>query len=108
MSDRWSTSLASTCSGDMYSGVPMMTPAPVIPVVFKLRAIPKSMMWAFPPSSTMMFWGLRSRWTTPSAWASASPSLTCRAIETAFPTGIWPIFRMSFFRSSPATYSMVM
>ena len=32
MSERRSASFPSTCSGDMYSGVPIITPAPVMPL----------------------------------------------------------------------------
>src|SRR4030042_1907381 len=59
MSERASASFPPTCSGDMYSGVPIITPPPVIPLALTERAIPKSMIRAPPSRSTMMFWGFR-------------------------------------------------
>lgn len=75
----------------MYSGVPMSTWAPVIPFPLTDLAMPKSMIRAFPSLSIMMFWGFRSRWTTPTRWASSRPSHTYRAMLTALPTGSAPI-----------------
>ena len=46
-------------------------------------ARPKSMILACPDSVSMTFFGLRSRWTTPRAWASASPSATSIARSRA-------------------------
>src|SRR4030042_2007609 len=77
MSEHWSTSLASACSGDMYSGVPISTLGPVIPLSRIDRAIPKSMIFTFPPLSIMILVGFRSRWTTPWLWASVKPSQIC-------------------------------
>jgi len=54
-SDCWSTPTPSTCSGDMYSGVPMIIPVSVILLVRMDRAIPKSIILAFPSLSTMIF-----------------------------------------------------
>ena len=71
----------------MYSGVPIMTLGPVIPFSLIDRAIPKSMILAFPPLSIMMFWGLRSRWTIPRLWASARPSQTCLPTLSTRPDG---------------------
>ena len=74
MSDLWSTSFPSTCSG-----LPVLRRAyhhSRRPSYSSPRATgqsPKSMIRAFPSSSTMMFWGLRSRWTTPSLCASSRP-----------------------------------
>ena len=65
--------------GDMYSGVPIITLPPSFPLAD--RAIPKSMIRALPSLSIMMFCGLRSRWMTPSLWASASPSANCPGDE---------------------------
>ena len=81
MSARASTASPSACSGDRYSGVPKMTPACVSAsppdcgcVTF---AMPKSRILTTsrcPSRSTsMMFSGLRSRWTMPAACACSSP-----------------------------------
>ncbi len=68
MSVRWSTSIPRTCSGDMYSGVPIIVPAAVSRVWSAALAIPKSVIRTFPDRSRRMFSGLMSRWTTPLRW----------------------------------------
>ena len=45
------------------------------------RAMPKSMISAWPSASIMMLAGFRSRWTTPASCAAARPDATCRAID---------------------------
>ena len=45
------------------------------------------MMRTLPAESSMMFAGLRSRWTTPRSCAAASPAASCRASSTR------PVFR---------------
>jgi len=56
--------------------------------------MPKSMIRTGPPpSSTMMFWGLRSRWTMPCACASPGRWRSDARMDTARPAGIWPILR---------------
>ena len=41
------------------------------------------MIFAWPDSVSITFFGLRSRWTTPRAWASARPSATSIARSSA-------------------------
>src|SRR5437867_3111889 len=65
---RGSTGDPPACSGDMYEGVPKNSPAMVSWEAGTL-AIPKSMIFAWPEARTMMFAGLTSRCTIPSAWA---------------------------------------
>ncbi len=108
ISDRWSISFPSTCSGDMYSGVPIIIPAPVIPLVLRERAIPKSMIRVFPSLSIIMLLGFRSRWTIPNLCASANPSHTCLAIVIALAVLKGAARLMKLFKSSPDTYSIVM
>ena len=86
MSERASTFLPSACSGDMYATVPTILPSSVagrivsvasssLPEVGSVSfARPKSRTFTSPCSFTMMFPGLRSRWTMPAACARASAS----------------------------------
>ena len=76
-SERASTCSPRTCSGDMYSGVPINAPVCVVPPNSSERAIPKSITEARPCWSTMMFCGFKSRWTTPSACAASRARQTC-------------------------------
>ena len=82
MSARASTASPRACSGAMYSTVPT-TAAPTVivnpdaPVVE--RAMPKSMISAWPSPSTMMLAGFRSRCTTPASCAAARPDATSLA-----------------------------
>ncbi len=48
--------------------------------------MPKSMIFSPPVDSIRMFWGLMSRWMTPTSWAAASPAQICLAIRR--PTGV--------------------
>ena len=108
MSERRSDSRPSTCSGDMYSGVPMTLPSAVTPWVPTARAIPKSRILAFPSLSIMMLPGLRSRWTMPASWASLRPLQICLAMATTVEMSSRRERRMKLLRSSPETYSSVM
>ena len=47
-------------------------------------ARPKSSTFTVPPSRTLMFAGLRSRWTMPRSCAASSASAICRAIADRF------------------------
>ena len=47
------------------------------------RARPKSSTFTMPSSRTLIFPGLRSRWTMPCWWAASSASATCRAVAMA-------------------------
>ena len=56
------------CSGDRYCAVPMIEPVSVISDA-PARAMPKSVTFACPASSTITLCGLKSRWITPWLWA---------------------------------------
>ncbi len=108
ISDRSSTSWASACSGDIYSGVPIIIPVPVIPSVLRERAIPKSIIRALPSLSIIMLLGFKSRWMTPNRCASTKPSQTCFDTLIAVPILNCPLILIILFKSSPDTYSIVM
>jgi hypothetical protein len=70
-------------------------------------AMPKSRIFGRRSGRTMMLSGLRSRWMTPSLWASASPSAISAAMRRASESGRgFP--SMSCRRVRPSTYSMTM
>ena len=60
-----------------------MKPALVRCSVPTTRAMPKSMIFTVPDSVTMMFAGLRSRWTTPRLCACASAASACMQSSAA-------------------------
>ncbi|RNC67863.1 MAG: FHA domain-containing protein [Desulfuromonadales bacterium] len=66
-SDRQSTGCPWTCSGDMYAGVPMISPAWVCNVAegSSIWAMPKSVIFIWPSGRTTILLGLTSRWITP-------------------------------------------
>ena len=72
------------------------------------RAMPKSVTFARPSSSTMTFWGLKSRWMTPRRWAkrAARRIWIVRSAASAGSSG--PCSRTSCFSVRPATYSIAM
>ena len=72
------------------------------------RAMPKSMISAVPSACSMMFAGLRSRWTTPTACAAASPDATERAMCSTLGIGRRASSRTAVARSTPSTYDIVM
>jgi len=76
------TGSPATCSGDMKRGVPMTMPVLVLKSSLRMRAMPKSMILAWPRGSSMMLPGLMSRCTTPRSCAKPSPSATCCAMST--------------------------
>ena len=95
---RWSAAWPEACSGELYPIEPYGTPTsvsgssvlrpgvagPLSPASgTSIFARPKSRMRAWPPGPTMMFAGLRSRWTMPAACATASASASWIAIESA-------------------------
>ncbi len=77
---------------------------PEMPAVAPAR--PKSVILARPRPSIMTLAGFRSRCSTPSSCAAASPAHSCRAISTALSSGSRPMRRSSDARSSPSTYSI--
>ena len=65
-SDRRSTGVPFTCSGDRYGSLPLQMPVSVSSPTLKrpwLLAIPKSSSFTPPARSSMMFDGVTSRWT---------------------------------------------
>ena len=77
MSLRGSHAPPSTCSGAMYSSVPIIWPMRVSSLpsstsLFAMRAMPKSSTFTQSLAPRWMFAGLRSRWMMPSSCASAS------------------------------------
>ncbi|AGP36581.1 hypothetical protein SCE1572_20035 [Sorangium cellulosum So0157-2] len=112
MSDRWSTPLPRTCSGDMYAGVPTATPVAVL----WARASPAS--FATPKSSslgkqrplgsaaTKMFSGFRSRCVIPAACAASSASAMPSRRATARPGERRTSRRISAPSVSPSSSSM--
>src|SRR6266540_3785540 len=107
---RASSSMPESCSGDMYSGVPIDIPSLVNPSSFDWfasRAMPKSITLSTPLGSTTMFWGLMSRWITPCSCATSSARHSCLPIVRVTDTGSGPRVLMSCFRDVPSTYSIV-
>ncbi len=89
--------VAEACSGDMYSGVPMIDPARVSRLASEALgplAMPKSITFTKSvPSvrrSTKTFSGLRSRWTMPRWCAAPSARQICRKMGNARETGMGP------------------
>ena len=68
------------------------------------RAIPKSSTLTW-PSASITFWGLRSRCTTPWAWASSRARAISSTMARAGPGARRPSRRQRACRVSPATYS---
>ena len=91
--------LAAACSGDMYIGVPAMTPLCVRLASSAARARPKSVILTrSTPFSSRMLAGLMSRWISPCLWAAASPS----AVLHADAQDLLHRQRARFGRASPA------
>ena len=101
------------CSGDMYSGVPMIEPALVS--LFE-SGVPGPL--AIPKSSTLTksvaslrrrmktFSGFRSRWTMPRWWAAPSARQIWRKTGTARASGMGPSRWRIRARLSPSRASM--
>ena len=92
----------------MYSGVPIRTPVWVNPGISSERAMPKSITVTLPSLSTMMFWGFKSRCTTPSECAASRASETCPMIAAAASGEYYPRSVSVVRRSCPSMYSMEM
>jgi hypothetical protein len=69
-------------------------------------ATPKSVSTTRPSRAISTLSGLRSRWTTPTAWAAANASHSSTALATATPAGSGPA-RSRSVSDSPATSSIV-
>ena len=115
MSVRWSTPAApSACSGDMYSGVPMSTPTPVLPSLPPCEnfEMPKSMsLTSSRPgdgSCRKMFSGLRSRWTMPTMCAASRPVSAWRMMIAARPGSTRPYSWISSPNDLPLSISRTM
>src|SRR5213594_1679258 len=96
--------------GQPLDGVPIDIPSLVNPSSFDRfasRAMPKSITLSTPLGSTTMFWGLMSRWITPSSCATSSARHSCFPIVRVTDTGSGPRVLMSCFRDVPSTYSIV-
>ena len=99
----------STCSGEMYSGVPTTVPAVAWPRSLGRRALamPKSVRTTRPSFPSMTLSGLRSRCSTPARWAAPRPAHTSVAIAMVA-AGVTRPSRSRRARSdSPSMSSMV-
>jgi len=115
---RASTVSPRICSGAMYCGVPIRSPARVIgiavtsPCSSRSLAMPKSStrttsVWR-PRWTSITLSGLRSRCTMPREWASASDAHSCSQMASARP-GTRAPSRVSTSRSeTPSRYSIAM
>ena len=83
---RPSSGSARACSGLRYSGVPMITPLPVMPGGAGRAGHAEVGDQRSPLASSITLAGLRSRWTTPRLCAAARPSASWRVIRTASST----------------------
>ena len=91
----------------MYFGEPSSIPVWVLTSDERMRAMPKSMIFAGPPRTTMMLAGFTSRWTTPRLCAYASPSAIWAPMSrAACGSTRWLASRL--FSSLPATNSIAM
>ena len=84
MSEREVACLPIACSGERYWAVPITRPVLVSRAWSLLRAIPKSVIFIAQSffSSTRMFSGFTSRWTTPLEWAASRARASSMSIET--------------------------
>ena len=85
----------------MIEPVSVMSEAPA-------RAMPKSVTFARPSSSTITLWGLMSRWTMPRRCAKRAALSTCTTSETASGGSSAPWSRTSCFSERPGRYSIAM
>ena len=111
MSDRASSFSERTCSGLMYSGVPIIWAVAVIPDPSSGTsrfAMPKSMRRTEPAASSITLPALRSRWMIPASWMACSASATWIATSNASAVGSRPRWRRIWRRLRPSTYSMTM
>ena len=108
---RLNTSLAGpmstprTCSGDMYPGDPIVTPAVPAALASAASEIPKSMTRG-PSSASSTLEGFRSRCTTPAAWMALRPSASPAASAIRLLTGSGPWPRTASVSDGPATYAV--
>ncbi len=97
------------CSGAANSGVPMNVPVRVsASEATSDLDRPKSPILTRPSASRKQLDGFTSRWTTPSRWASRSPSMTSEIFDMAFSMGIGPSRSTRSCRVVPGMSSMTM
>ena len=73
----------------------------------EIRAMPKSIIRSWPLASSMMFWGLMSRWTTPLRWAWSSAWRIWEMKWTVSRLVRWPPRSLRYSRRvMPLTYSI--
>jgi hypothetical protein len=85
----------------MIEPVSVMSEAPA-------RAIPKSVTFARPSSSTITLWGLRSRWITPRWWAKRAARRIWMAMSIARSGLSGPSSARICLSDRPSRYSMAM
>ena len=97
----------------MYAGVPATAPTAVSVARSGVtsspaaaRANPKSVSRTRPPSSTRMLAGFTSLWTSPRAWAAASPAATAAPTRATSRGGTGSPGRSRSARVPPEMYSM--
>ncbi len=95
------------CSGDRYWAVPMIEPVSVMSEA-PARAIPKSVTFASPASSTITLCGLRSRWTIPRRWAKRAALRIWIAMSIARTGSSGASSVMIAFSVRPGRYSIAM
>ena len=95
------------CSGDRYCAVPMIEPVSVMSEA-PARAIPKSVTFTCPESSTITLCGFRSRWITPWRWANLAALRIWIVISIARIGSSGASWRTSSFSERPARYSIAM
>ena len=95
------------CSGERYCAVPMIEPVSVMSEA-PARAMPKSVTLAWPESSTITLWGLRSRWITPRRCANRAALRIWMVMSIARSGSRGASSRISCLSERPGRYSMAM
>jgi hypothetical protein len=85
-----------------------MSPVIVFTAEFGSRAMPKSVIFAMPPLSTMMFEGFTSRCTMSCSCANHRPSATIAMMSTTCAGGRSLPPAMMSLSSCPSRYSIAM
>lgn len=91
-----------TCSGARNPGEPIAVPTWVSVLAPLDQAIPKSIIRG-PFGDSRMFYGLRSRWTTPASCTRANPSASVAPRAATSPTGSGPSELTFFCNAGPGT-----
>jgi hypothetical protein len=104
---RASSASPRACSGDMYKGVPAITPDCDRLASSAARASPKSVILTrSTPFSKRMLAGLTSRWIRPCRWADARPSAACMPMRNTSLTASGPRALTRFASVTPAMNSI--